>query len=959
MKYFTFFLFFIYCHAASSQSVGLQWARSFGGTANDYGTSIAVDNAGNVYTVGNFAPVTDFDPGPGVYNIVSNGHFDLYISKLDANGNFVWAKGIGGSSADGAISIGLDNTGNVYYAGWFGGTVDFDPGTGIYNLATDDPRSSASFISKLDANGNFQWAKKFENTDLISIRVDAIGNVYSTGGFTAIADFNPGPGIFNLTETGYTGLSLGIEDVFVLKLDATGNFQWVKQMGGTKLDQAWGISLDGSGNIITTGHFSGSADFDPGTNTFSLVASGTLMDAFISKLDPAGNFIWAKSIGGTMEEYSYDVVTDATGNVFICGRFFSTTDFDPGPGVFNMDWLNGRMFILKLNSSGDFVWAKQLGSNADALVRAITADEFGNLYTTGYYRGVADFDPGPGVFNLVANGYDDYFISKLDNNGNFVWGKTMGSITNSDAGYDIVVDATRNVYTTGYFWGTVDFDPEAGIYNLTMVDYGDAFVQKLSQCVNVTYNTINTSSCFSYMLNNQTYTRSGVYTQVLQNISGCDSIITLNLTISGSNDTLNLATCNSYIWNGQTFTASGFYRDTLVNRFGCDSIINLKLTINNSVATTLNTIICEGQNYAGYTATGTYINNFTGSNGCDSTRTLNLTVKPRAYSTINASICQGENYSGYNTNGIFVDTLVAMNGCDSIRTINLVIYPTKTTNINASICAGASYYAGGKDQTFSGTYRDTLQTYLGCDSIVITHLVVDSKPKPNLGADRNLCVGESYTFNPGSFNSYEWQDLSTLPGFTTNNIGVYWVKVIDNNGCESSDTVEIKNIVPNPSNFLKQTDSLCHYDKLTINVQNSYIQYNWSTGSRQSNIVIDKPGQYILTVKDMNNCTGQDTILVIQENCLTGVMIPTGFTPNGDQLNDIFRAKVYGIVESFNLEVFDRWGNLVFKSTDPEKGWDGTIKGLQANSGVFVWQCTYKLQGEKQGYQKGTVTLIR
>lgn len=958
MRNFAFLILLIYCHTGLSQSVNLQWARSFGGVANDYGTSIAVDNAGNVYTVGYFSPVTDFDPGPGVFNLTSNGHFDAYISKLDVNGNFVWAKSIGGSVADGAISIGLDNNGNVYYAGQFGNIVDFDPGPGVYNLSTG-ANGTAAFISKLDANGNFQWARKFESTDLISIRVDGNGNVYSTGGFDNIVDFDPGPGIFNLTESSFTGISTGIQDVFVLKLDANGNFQWVKQMGGSKLDKAWGISIDGAGNIITTGHFSGSADFDPGPNTFSLVASGTLMDVFISKLDPAGNFVWAKSIGGTMEDYSYDAISDANGNIYLCGAFYSVTDFDPGPGQFDMNWINGRMFTLKLNSSGDFVWAKQQGNNSEGLPRGITLDAFGNVYTTGYYRGVADFDPGPGAFNLASNGYDDIFISKLDNNGNFVWVKTMGSVTNSDQGFDIAVDANRNVYTTGWFWGTVDFDPESGVYNLTMVDYGDAFVQKLSQCVGITYASINTTSCFSYKLNNQTYLRSGVYTQVLQNTTGCDSIITLNLTIKGSNDTLKLTSCNNYVWNSQTYTSSGFYRDTLTGISGCDSIINLDLTIRTSIATTINTVICEGQNYYGYTATGTYIDNFIAVNGCDSTRTLKLTVKPRAYSTLNISICQGETYAGYSTSGVFIDTLVSKNNCDSIRTINLVVNPTRTTNIQAFICEGASYFVGGRNQTISGTYRDTLQTYLGCDSIIITDLLVHPKPVANLGADRNLCAGESITFHPGTFASYQWQDLTTLPNFTTNRIGVYSVSVTDNYGCSSSDTVEIKKINPTPTNFLKPTDSICQYDKLTISPQNSYSQYNWSTGSRQSNIVIDKPGQYILTVKDINNCTGQDTITVIQKSCMSGVMIPTAFTPNGDQLNDIFRARVFGVVEAFNLLVYDRWGNLIFSTTDPDKGWNGTIKGLPAGTGVFAWQCSYKLQGEKQGFQKGTVTLIR
>src|SRR4029078_109702 len=147
------------------------------------------------------------------------------------------------------------------------------------------------------------WAKEFENVNFLGIEVDANGNLYSTGGFYSITDFDPGPGTFNLTAFGYNGTSTGIQDVFVLKLDAAGNFQWVKQMGGTQMDQAWGISLDPSGNILTTGHFEGTVDFDPGSGTYNLVSVGSL-DAFISKLDPNGNFIWAKQVGGTLIDYS-------------------------------------------------------------------------------------------------------------------------------------------------------------------------------------------------------------------------------------------------------------------------------------------------------------------------------------------------------------------------------------------------------------------------------------------------------------------------------------------------------------------------------------------------------------------------------------------------------------------------------------------------------------------------------
>jgi gliding motility-associated-like protein len=230
---------------------------------------------------------------------------------------------------------------------------------------------------------------------------------------------------------------------------------------------------------------------------------------------------------------------------------------------------------------------------------------------------------------------------------------------------------------------------------------------------------------------------------------------------------------------------------------------------------------------------------------------------------------------------------------------------------------------------------------------------------PHLGPDTSICAGTSLRLSPGNYQFYLWNDLSTQNNISATNVGLYWVDVIDVNGCSAADTMEVKSIFPVPVGFLKPTDSICQYGTLNIEPLKSFNAYTWSTGSNQYRILVDKPGQYTLTVRDSNNCVGKDTIQVSPKICFTGVMIPTGFTPNNDQLNDIFRAKVYGIVESFNLQVYDRWGNLVFSTNDPKNGWDGKTKGIPANTGVFIWQCRYKLLGEKQGFQKGTLTLIR
>ncbi|RYE23054.1 MAG: hypothetical protein EOP51_11680 [Sphingobacteriales bacterium] len=141
-----------------AQTPAFQWATTFGSTSNDYAISIDFDGAGNSVSAGTFGETIDFDPGPAQFNLSSNGHFDVVILKLSPAGNFIWAKSLGSSFADMPSCIKLDDNNNVYVSGSFGGTVDFDPGAGVFNMAASN---GAAFILKLDANGNFLWAIQF------------------------------------------------------------------------------------------------------------------------------------------------------------------------------------------------------------------------------------------------------------------------------------------------------------------------------------------------------------------------------------------------------------------------------------------------------------------------------------------------------------------------------------------------------------------------------------------------------------------------------------------------------------------------------------------------------------------------------------------------------------------------------------------------------------------------------
>lgn len=467
-----------------AQTPAYEWAKQFGGTLNDYAYSIAVDTAGNVYTTGFFQGTVDFDPGANTINLTSAGASDIFISKVDAAGNFVWAKRIGGTASDYGFALTLDKFSNVYVSGYFKGLADFDPGANTVNLI---PTGSFDvFITKFDAAGNFAWAKKFDGASdesCTSIKVDEFGNIYTVGSFNSATDFDPGANTVTLTPFGST-------DIFISKLDAAGNFVWVKQMGGAGLDAGKFITVDATGNVYVSGYFLGTSDFDPSNNTANLVSAG-VEDIFVSKLDASGNFLWAKQFGGTSADYGLSLAVDASGNVFSTGFFNGTADFDPSANTSNLTSAGlDDFFISKLDASGNLVWVKQIGSTSYDEAKYITMDASFNLYITGSFNGTVDFDPSVNINNLTSAGGDDVFICKLDASGNFVWAKQLGG-TSNDYATSIKVDASNKVYTSGYFQGTGDFDPSINTVNLVSAGGPDAFIHKVNQSISTTISESN------------------------------------------------------------------------------------------------------------------------------------------------------------------------------------------------------------------------------------------------------------------------------------------------------------------------------------------------------------------------------------------------------------------------------------------------------------------------------------
>jgi hypothetical protein len=468
----TYLLLLGLCTSIELPAQGFEWAKQIGGAAFDYSSGIVVDQAGNVYSAGYFSGTADMDGGASTFTFSSSGSSDIFISKSDVNGNFLWAKQIGGTGKDQLSALALDASGNIYVTGSFQGTVDFDPGPNTINRTSfggDD-----IFIAKLDPNGNVVWSRQMGGIDTeypSSICVSPSGSIYTCGWFRGTADFDPSANTTNLTSNGG-------DDAFIAKLDANGVFAWAKQIGGGDMDYGFSIKVDAAENIYVTGSFIDEVDFDPGSGIFKAISKG-MDDIFISKWDGSGAFIWTYCMGSSDSDSGYGITVDTWGNIYTTGWFQGTVDFDPGVDTTELSSKGvNDLFVSKLNKEGKLVWAKQFGGSTYDEGFAIAADDYDNVYITGAFQGTVDFDPGVGKQELSSNGADDVFIMKLDWQGNLALVKQLGNAGN-DEGLAIAVDASGNIYIAGIFKGIVDFNTETGVYNLTAVGDADIFVHKL------------------------------------------------------------------------------------------------------------------------------------------------------------------------------------------------------------------------------------------------------------------------------------------------------------------------------------------------------------------------------------------------------------------------------------------------------------------------------------------------
>ena len=382
---------------------------------------------------------------------------------------------------------------------------------------------------------------------------------------------------------------------------------------------------------------------------------------------------------------------------------------------------------------------------------------------------------------------------------------------------------------------------EAGVYSRTLqaVNGCDSVVN-LTLSVNPIFNT-NLSAFIcegeTYAENGFNVSEAGTYTQSLQSVSGCDSIVTLTLNVNPIIHTeLSATICEGTVYNDNGFNVSeaGTYTQNLTTANGCDSIVTLTLNINSVLYTSLTETICEGQTYTdnnfNVSEAGVYTQNLTSMNGCDSIVTLNLSVNPVYNTDLVASICDGEVYNenGFNVNeaGVYTQTLQTLNGCDSIVTLTLSVNPVFNTNLSAFICEGETYTENGFNVSEAGVYTQTLTSVNGCDSIVTLSLNVN--PIFNTELSATICQGQVYNEQ----------------GFNVSEAGVYTQTLTSVNGCDSIVTLTL-NILPSYNTNL--TATICQGSELNI-----------------SGFHVTEGGVYTQNLTSVNGCDSIVTLTVTE-----------------------------------------------------------------------------------------------
>lgn len=773
------------------------------------------------------------------------------IVVLDEYPEFSWVNTYGSTDIDYANSLTEDVDGNIYFTGNFANTVDFDPGIGTTSLTSVS--SKDIFISKNHGDGSLSWAFSLQGSTSLdygsvnSLKTDTLKNLYVTGSFTGNLDFDPGPG------TDYHSSENTANNIFVAKYDSLGNHIWAITLGGSGQDYAYDINMDDIGNIYLIGSFEDTVDFNPGPAIVNLISYSN-PNTFILKLSNNGIFRWVKKFTGSSTGFS--IALGNSGEIVVTGEFSGTGNFYTGTS-YQYLFSSGLkdIFMIKLDTAGNFGWAKSMGGNHNDTGRSIEISESGKIVIGGSVRSYnADFDPGSGTYFIQSNGMDDAFVATYTLTGELIWVRHMGG-SSGDITYSIALSDDGLIYASGYFISQADFVSGNGVYNLES-------------------NPLNSFNSFIVELDSLgivQWVGSLDHSKAHSIFSGSDG----NVSVAGRFS----SSCDFDLGDGvMEVTSAGNYDIFLLKIKHTDTFKAIFNSLNTSItladSAQFNDLSCGNPN--------SWFWDF----GDGNTSTLQNPVHQYlsgGYYTVSLVI----------SDGVHTDTLIREDYIYIESELSLGVdiehvscYGYSDGSINIDFQAGTPPYTVVWNQGGTTGYIDSLSSGTYSVSVVdmynmtFTDTLFVSQPLPleiNSNITDSLCNGAIELIIIGGTSPYnfQWSNGASLQNISGIEAGNYNVTVSDNNNCILSDSFEIVFSALPLTILYEKTNVSCNSlmdgsieIDYTSGLQDSVI-VNWSNGSQLFSLSNLSAGFYQVTVTQVNyGCYDTQVIEVTEPNVL-------------------------------------------------------------------------------------------
>jgi gliding motility-associated-like protein len=725
----------------------------------------------------------------------------------------------------------------------------------------------------------------------------------------------------------------------VLRVDicnAQPAFSWAVQLGDTSNDKVTCVTKDENGNIFCFGFFSGTIDVDPGPAVYTLTSSSQ-SEIFCCKYSSSGNLIFGKKISGTFKSLSSAEV-DKQGNLFFCGSFTGTVDFNPDAGTNLLDASNGKLFVSKWNNQGQYVWTKQFGNDStfgDATSLCVT--DSGEIVIAGIFSGTADLNPGPAFSFYSATGEQDAFVLKINASGDLIYSSCFGG-TKIVVVHDVACDKNENVFIAGCFIDSVDVDPGQKQFILHTEDSAsDIFVGKLKK---------NGALDWAFSAGGKL----------------SDDALSVDADECG----------NCYV--------TGFFQDTVNFSFLSQQITPIADSLGDAYLWK----ITSGGNLK-------WIKQLDAV-GSDVGRLVEVNLSGDIFlaGTFESQL-EMELLSG-------TQQLISRGAADIVL--------TKWNANGELLCAGSigganadtifAMTISGKDEIYAGGIFESISDLdFSPDSLWFSSngnqdgFLVKNNPGTccapvNAAQSINsspevICQGDAVTLNvvseEGTCPNWRWyteschgtfagkgDTLSVSPPVTT----VFYVR--QEGPCDTSECKSVLVEVKTSPIALLDAEISADCNGVTITIHNNSINaqsYVWQfSGGAISTLQYPAPHNFpfhvpikiLLVAIHSNGC--KDTALFVSDPLafedFYSIEIPNVFSPNNDNINDEYFISYKGNIHScYHLEIFDRWGARVFLSENPDEHWDGKTKQANvANPGTYF----YVLQIAEKKF-RGFITL--